>query len=287
MFWDNVGISQIKFIWLLIRRWIRVLIKFTWSGKKLFQLPSAVCTYLPSCRSITLLDGFPVLSATLFHWLSTAVLFQWFISRREAREFLLVLADSPVAAQQHMLGKTRVAHAAQTCVTVASSAFLGRNPQTLLVTVLPEGTDSCAAVFYPLCHAMERSLLIPGVSLAPRWGSICAFSKDMSHTWCSCGPPFQLGPRGGDLHSRAFGYSFTIGKRSWGCSWAKAGGRSPAASQVSSVSGGLSPSFEACQGPSWWGGEWQTGVTRSGAKVCPLQCVNVYILVFKHHSGKQ
>lgn len=79
-----------------------------------------------------------------------------------------MLADSPVAAQQHMLGKARVAHAAQTCVTVASSAFLGRNPQALLVTVLLESTDSCAAVFYPLCHAMERSLSVPGVPLAPR-----------------------------------------------------------------------------------------------------------------------
>lgn len=100
-----------------------MLIKVTWSGRKLFKLLPTICPYLPSFRNIILLDGFPILSATLLPWLwlSTAMLLQWFISRREARELRPVLADSPAAAEQQMLGKPRVANAARSSVTVASS----------------------------------------------------------------------------------------------------------------------------------------------------------------------
>lgn len=75
-----------------------------WSGRKLFQLLSTICTYLSNFRNIILLDGSPFLP-----WLSlsTTMLLQWFISVREARELLPVLAISPVAAQQQMPAKTK------------------------------------------------------------------------------------------------------------------------------------------------------------------------------------
>lgn len=65
LFSDNVGISQTELVWLLIRRWITVLVRFIWSRRKLLKLFSTTCTYLPSFRNIILLEGFPILSTTL------------------------------------------------------------------------------------------------------------------------------------------------------------------------------------------------------------------------------
>lgn len=121
LFSDNIGISQIELVWLLIRRWITVLIRFIRSRRKLRT--SLYNMHLP--RKLQKHHSF----RWFFYWLITSILIQWFISGREARIFLPVLADSPVAAQQQMPGKPIAANAAKSSVTVASSqTFPGSNP---------------------------------------------------------------------------------------------------------------------------------------------------------------
>lgn len=73
--------------------------------QKVFQLFSSVYPYLPNFKNIIILDVFPVLTTTSLPCLRfiAAMLFPSFISRREARDFHAVLAESPVAAQQQML----------------------------------------------------------------------------------------------------------------------------------------------------------------------------------------